>query len=319
MALQDFGSRVMDRLADTQTTGDLSVTSTMLKDWLSEGANDIVSRIPQKKLVFFAKEPAAFAPTTGVAVETDKIIDVFRNDGTIDQPCRVIPSRYRGRATDSDDLMYASETDPVWYIDQTTNGTQQLKILPTSASSIGKVVHVQNFEVNATDTAINGFPNELEKQVVNFAIMGAKIREAGHNRRQAQTEIEAITDSGILSNLSGSTKVYGQTATALDAANSALDNISAILSTATTSISTNEDIEKGQAQIQAGLAYAQEASGYLSEAGNRLGKGGLYLKEAAVRIQNANHYLQHSGQAIQEVTLLRKEYETSVDAYIKRS
>lgn len=48
MALQDFGSRVMDRLADTQTTGDLSVTSTMLKDWLSEGANDIVSRIPQK-------------------------------------------------------------------------------------------------------------------------------------------------------------------------------------------------------------------------------------------------------------------------------
>ena len=221
--MANFETRVINKISDTLTTGDLTVTTDMLDVWLGEGARYIIGKMPPMLWKYFSKEDAAFAPTTGLAVENHKIINVFRNDGTIDQPARQIPESLRGRALDSSDINYATNTDPEWYIDSSTTATPTLKILPVSATAVGKVIRLSYPTIDASaDSSINGFPDELEDLVVLYAVLQAKLREMGLSRRDAQTEIEAITDSGILSSLSG---VYTEIETALDAAKTELDKV----------------------------------------------------------------------------------------------
>ena len=305
-------------IGDTATTGDLLLTDSMVKDWLNEGVRDVISKTPKQKLLMFAKEGAAFAPTTGVAVETRKIIDVMRNDGDIDIPCRQIAPTLRGRASDAQDFKYATEYDPVYYIDPTTNATSMLKILPVSTQSLGKVIQVNIPEVNGTAVSINGFPDEIEALPIKYAAISAKRRESALSRRLAQTEIEAIMSGGLLDKLSNtSSGAYEPAQTALDAATSALGSISGLLVTASGTMVTDEDIELGGAEIQSALSFAQEAQGYLQEAGARLGKGDLYLKEANARFQNAQHYLAHAQGALAEIQDLKQDYETALQNYIK--
>ena len=87
-----------------------------------------------------------------------------RNDGTIDQPCRLIPARFKGRASDSDELDYATATDPIYYIE-----SNYLNILPSSSSAVGKYSEVQYPAVAYGDSAIANFPDELEYIVVLYA------------------------------------------------------------------------------------------------------------------------------------------------------
>ena len=200
--MQSFKQRVLDKIGDNVTTGDLAVTGTMISDWTNEGAKAIIGKMPKPLWHFFAKGSAAFAPTTGTAIESQKIINVFRSDGTINQPCRMIPETLKGRALDSSEVNYATPTDPAAYVDFSTTATPTLKILPVSATAVGYVTYV-NFPTiaPATDTIINGFPNDLEPLVVDYAVTQVKIREMGISRRDAQAEIEAITDTGILAGL----------------------------------------------------------------------------------------------------------------------
>jgi hypothetical protein len=138
---------------------------------LTDGAKDVINRMPLSLLRLCSSE-VAFTPqavgseSSASTLNTAKIYNIRRNDGTIDQPCRFIRTSLKGRASDSDEMEYATATDPVYYIE-----SNLLNILPSSSSAVGKYSEVQYPAVAYGDNDISTFPDELESLVVLYAAM----------------------------------------------------------------------------------------------------------------------------------------------------
>lgn len=205
---QSFETRILDRVGEP-LTGDIGLDTEMLDDWCTLGVRDIIMRMPSSKLEDFVVQSTVFAPDMGVELTTKKIAYVTRNDGNIDRNCRKIKTFLSGRASDSQDILYATANDPVYYWEPQTSGDQRLKILPASSSNIGKAYHVFFPTVDASaDTEISGFPDELEPYVELYAVAQVKLREAGKLRRSSQDELEAITTSGYLASFESALPTY---------------------------------------------------------------------------------------------------------------
>ena len=138
---------------------------------IREGAKAVINHMPPGLLRLCASE-VTFTPqavgseSSASTLNTANIFNVRRNDGTIDQPCRLIRSSLKGRASDPDDMDYATATDPVYYIE-----SNFLNILPSSSSAVGKYSEVQYPAVAYGDSSITLFPDELESLVVLYAAM----------------------------------------------------------------------------------------------------------------------------------------------------
>ena len=134
--------------------------------WLTDSAKEVINEMSDYLLAFCASEQS-FTSGTPNTLNTGKILNIFRNDGDIKQPCRQISESNKGRAMDSDDMNYATVTDPVYYIENNT-----IDVLPVG----GAVTYseVQYPSVTYTSTAISLFPDEAERLVV----LGAAIKAA---------------------------------------------------------------------------------------------------------------------------------------------
>lgn len=134
--------------------------------WLTDSAKEVINQLPKHLLPLCSAEQS-FTSGTPNTLNTGKILNVFRNDGDIKQPCRQIDSSYKGRVLDSDDMDYASVTDPVYFIENNT-----IDVIPVS----GAVTYseVQYPAVTYTSTNIAAFPDEAERLVV----LGAAIKAA---------------------------------------------------------------------------------------------------------------------------------------------
>ena len=163
------------------------------------------------------------ASNTTLTIGGSEVLGVTRNDGTIDQPCRRIPLTLSGRAQDSSEMIYATTSDPVWWI--TSNA---LNMFPTPTNSQTSTVQTLAYPAVAYgDSAITRFPDEAEYLVPIYAsvkaiqnALGAKagnsdittalgalkqsITNAGTEIGLAKTEaaeIAAYTDTASGSNL----------------------------------------------------------------------------------------------------------------------
>jgi len=134
--------------------------------WLTDSAKEVINQLPKHLLPLCSAEQS-FTSGTPNTLNTGKILNVFRSDGDIKQPCRQIDSSYKGRVLDSDDMDYASVTDPVYFIENNA-----IDVLPSG----GAVTYseVQYPSVAYTSTAIAIFPDEAERIVV----LGAAIKAA---------------------------------------------------------------------------------------------------------------------------------------------
>ena len=93
------------------------------------------------------------------------IRDRIRGDGTINQPCRRISPALSGRASDASDMIAASISDPVYYIENNV-----LKIIPTPTGSNLAVVETLAYPTVAFgDSAIAKFPDDGEYLVSLYA------------------------------------------------------------------------------------------------------------------------------------------------------
>ena len=277
-----FETRVMDKVGEALITGDLGITTEMLDVWLGEGARYVISKQPSQLWRLFAKEDAAFAPTTGLEVENHKIVGVFRNDGTIDQPARQIDESLRGRVLDSADINYATITDPNWYVDYSTTATPTLKIVPVSATTtIGKVIRLSFPTIDASaDSSINGFPDELEDIVVDYALMQVKQREATYMRRQAQ----GLIDGTRIEDALDKAKVY-------------MDDLA---STDFESYVTAEDVELAATMVGGASQEVQRG-----------------LAEIQYALAEAGEFLKISGEALKDYNSMEKDLEKRVLDWIK--
>ena len=141
--------------------GGSSVDTTAMSDWLTAGARTVLNMLPPNKLKRVSSQHA-FVNTADV--EGRRVLTVTRNDGTIDHPCREVLPSMRGRVIDSNYMEYATNTDPVYYIDN-----QLLTVKPDSSGSNQRLTFVNSaITVAHTDTAITNFPDEAEKAVVLY-------------------------------------------------------------------------------------------------------------------------------------------------------
>mgnify|MGYP003111702307 CR=1 FL=1 len=189
-----FQVQVEDMVGTVETSvGSGSSDTTAITSWLQDGAKEVTNALPSNLLILCSAEQT-FTPTAvgseAETLNTGKIFNVRRNDGTIDQPCRMILSNEKGRASDQHDMEYATATDPVYYIENNL-----INILPSSSSAVGKYSEVQYPAVAYGDSAIARFPDEAEYLVVLYAAIKAVERLSSNYNADEDPEMAKARES----------------------------------------------------------------------------------------------------------------------------
>jgi hypothetical protein len=151
----------VDALTGFSTTEDLA-----LKDWFEAGIKEVINYMPPKLLKLCAAMQTFTSVAAGSEAETlntGKLLSVLSSNTR----CREIASDLKGRASDSDDILYATSTDPVFYVE-----ANLLNALPSGLSCKYEEVQYPTVTV-ASDTAIAVFPDEAEYLVVLYAAIKA--------------------------------------------------------------------------------------------------------------------------------------------------
>ena len=133
-----------------------ATTQGYVTQWLNDGAIEIINSVPRNKLIDFSTQssftPVAAGSESEPISDTSKILNVYRTHGSssIDIECRRINPSDKHKANDEDEILYATEDDPVYYIE---NGF--INTLPKSSTSKYNIVtYPQNLTYD--DSSIGG-------------------------------------------------------------------------------------------------------------------------------------------------------------------
>ena len=138
-------------------TGFTTINSTdkddSISEWLTDGAKELLGILPVEKLHECIKS-TQFATSAGYSLNsstTGNVIGVTRkNVEGYKKDCRRISSTFSSRAEDPNDLMFASSTDPIYYINNNT-----VYVLPApSVSQKAEVTHIPLPAISHGDTSI---------------------------------------------------------------------------------------------------------------------------------------------------------------------
>ena len=148
----------VEALTSLDIDGSSAPTQTELSQFLTDGAKEILNALPKSKQSLFTTSNDLNSSSPSFTVLGSEIFSVTRDDGTINQPCRIVNPALQGRIRDSDDMMAATTTDPAYYV---TNNTLVVVPSPTNAQN----AHVQTLNyptVAFGDSAIAKFPDDAE-------------------------------------------------------------------------------------------------------------------------------------------------------------
>ena len=155
----------VEGLTSLSIDGSSAPTQTELTQFLTDGAKEILTSLPDSKKQLFTTSNELNGSSVNYTVAGSEVFAVTRDDGTINQPCRKIPARLSGRVRDSDDMMAASATDPVYYI-----SNNLLSVVPEPSNSNN--AHVQALAYPAVafgDSSVARFPDEAEYLIPLYA------------------------------------------------------------------------------------------------------------------------------------------------------
>ena len=155
---------------------------TALDSFITEGANEVINAMPRPIMERVAEETTF---TNTVSSEGHKVLHVLKNDGTIDQPCRLVLASKRGRIQDSSDMEFATSSDPAYYIQDSL-----VTLFPTGSG--GKLVSIPTYsQASPLDASgistITNFPNEYEYLVTLYAAV--KALQQLMNNKHGNTDI----------------------------------------------------------------------------------------------------------------------------------
>ena len=145
-----------------------------MSQFLTDGVRQLVNILPQNRLDDIMTVQAlpdgasaiTFTLNDAGGHNRGNILSVTREDAqSIKQVCRQIPLTLVSKVQDPEDLMFASPTDPVYYI---TSGVLNVIPAPTTVQT-AEVIYIPLTGVVYGDEQINGFPNDLEHIVVLYA------------------------------------------------------------------------------------------------------------------------------------------------------
>lgn len=158
--MASFQTRIMGLTDLSISSSGTNPTEAQLTQFLTDGAKEVINNLPGH-LLPLCSVSQTFTSGTADTLKTGKILNVFRSDGDISQPCRKIPAKQKGRVSDSEDMTYATITDPVYFIDNNT-----IDVLPDGGSCTYS--EVQYPAVAYSDTTIGVFPDEAEYLIVLY-------------------------------------------------------------------------------------------------------------------------------------------------------
>ena len=302
----------VEGLTSLAISGSSAPTQTELTQFLTDGAKEIINVLTNRLQALCASEQT-FTSGTADTLNTGNILFVTRNDGDIEQPCRRIPAPLADKAKDPDDMLYASITDPAYFIKNNT-----LDVLPDGGSC--KYSEVQYPAVAFGDSAITRFPDEAEHLVALYGAIKSLQNVLGNKSSNADitTALTAINaevdeclaiadlintqvdsavselaeaatsvDSSIDTAVAAITTALGRVNTAVVLANTEFDLINPEVDLANAQVDA-EDIELANGYISTARGYGDAGSKYISEAQTSLAEAQGYASEVNARTNQVN-------------------------------
>ena len=310
----------VEGLTSLSIDGSSAPTQTELTQFLTDGAKEILTSLPDSKKQLFTTSSELNGSSVNYTVAGSEVFAVTRDDGTINQPCRKIPARLSGRARDSDDMMAASVTDPVYYI-----SNNLLSVFPEPSNSNN--AHVQALAYPAVafgDSSVARFPDEAEYLIPLYAsvksLQNALGDKSGNSAISTAIGLvkdavdQAATAAGkFLTDTTDS--VFGDEDTFLTAnsqltrVKDAVDKVSDIVNGNQPSATTdafgaqaNEDTELVQSALAIASTELQRAQMHLQE---WTSIGDMRVKEVQTALSEADGYIKEIQSRL---TLLTTEY-----------
>ena len=154
----------VEALTSLSIDGSSAPTQTELTQFLTDGAKEILNSLPRSKQSLFTSSNDLNGSSPSFTVLGSEIFSVTRDDGTINQPCRIVRPELNGRIRDADDMMAATTTDPAYYV---TNNI--LVVVPSPTNAQNAHVHTLNYPTVAFgDSVIAKFPDDGEYLVALY-------------------------------------------------------------------------------------------------------------------------------------------------------
>jgi hypothetical protein len=159
-----------------------------LTQFLTDGAREVFGMLPPKMKENCIKSTTLDDdPTSLDDMDTiGEVVSVSRehaDSSGVFHPCRKVPVWAHSRVEDSTDLMYATVTDPAYYI-----YNNSLKVFPTTTANQTAYVHYYGHPTTTySATGIDEFPNEAEYLVGLYAAI--KSLQSALSANNANTDI----------------------------------------------------------------------------------------------------------------------------------
>ena len=308
----------VEGLTSLSIDGSSAPTQTELTQFLTDGAKEILTALPADKKMMYSTSSALDNSTTYLTLGGSEVLGVMRDDGTINQPCRRIPSSMSGRAQDSAEMTYGTTSDPVWWV---VNNI--LSIFPEPSSEGATVQTLAYPAVAYGDSSITKFPDEAEYLVPIYAsiksLQNAIASKAGNSDittalTAMKNAIEAAENridkmEGADESVFGDEDTFLTTNSQLTRVKDAVDKVSDIVNGNQPSATTdafgaqaNEDIELVTSALNIAQTELSRAQMHLSE---WTAIGDMRVKEINASLSEAQAY----GSEIQSrLSMLTTEY-----------
>jgi len=164
-----------------------------LDQFITEGANEVINAMPRSVMERVAEETTVTDGTT--TSEGHKILYILREHESIDQPCRQVPAYKRGRIQDSDDMEFATYTDPAYYIQD-----GKINVFPNAGTikMVSMPTYNQESPLDADGiSTITNFPDEYEYLVTLYGAIKAlnQLMNSKHGNSNITTALTKITEA----------------------------------------------------------------------------------------------------------------------------
>ena len=311
----------VEALTSLSIDGSSSPTQTELTQFLTDGAKEILTSLPDSKKALYTTSNDLNSSSVSYTVLGSEIFSVTRDDGTINQPCRRIPAELNGRVRDTDDMMAATATDPVYYVINNV-----LVVVPEPSNSNNAQVNVLSYpSVAFGDSVIAKFPDEAEYLVPMYAsiksLQNALAEKASNSDMSTaiaavKSAVEAAATT-IASFTSTTESVFGDEDTFLtnnsqltrvkDALDKAQETITGNLPSSTTDArgaQGNEDVELVTSALNIAQTEIQRAQVHLSE-WNAIGD--MRIKQVQVNLSKMDGYIKEVQTRLSIIGFLERQ------------
>lgn len=311
----------VEALTSLSIDGSSSPTQTELTQFLTDGAKEILTSLPDSKKALYTTSNDLNSSSVSYTVLGSEIFSVTRDDGTINQPCRRIPAELNGRVRDTDDMMAATTTDPVYYVINNV-----LVVVPEPSNSNNAQVNVLSYpSVAFGDSVIAKFPDEAEYLVPMYAsiksLQNALAEKASNSDMSTaiaavKSAVEAAATT-IASFTSTTESVFGDEDTFLtnnsqltrvkDALDKAQETITGNLPSSTTDArgaQGNEDVELVTSALNIAQTEIQRAQVHLSE-WNAIGD--MRIKQVQVNLSKMDGYIKEVQTRLSIIGFLERQ------------